>query len=670
MIKRIFCILLSVTMIITLTPSLGTATYEAEAASAVSKIEITGAYETAESEEAVLPEAGKSLPKAFRLKAGEMEWTVSDPQWTYESSAGTVLDCGEAYVDTVYAATLRIPQDKEKGMVFSDEMAKGDISVMEGAEVTDVFHYAVDGSLYVQLTFNSTASEGGKNPPDDFKKLTVRAFDGNDNDYIKNINLTYYVAEESTATVMAPTALKQKFVEWKAGSDFGAAEGKDPAVTFTVNEGKDDYYLTATYYPLVESISAVLEGYPQAGKAMPSASEFYITVKNKYGIDPADVDLEWNPQPKEGVADYDTAYTLTATIHPKDQRGIHIISYNGKKLPASIAQYVEGKFFLSETANADVNGGKAEILEEEYAITYVFGKTAKRVISSIGTVEDISGLPYQSSVKDILAALPKTAKGYFEDGAAAELTIDWGSPELRTERKSVTDPSEYVVKGSVRIPEGCMAAEGMNPEISVNVSVKGAPSMEELGYGGSIKMLKIILDSQEGSLEAIETQLAKKNEIGAKKKLMSILNELNDMALSNAMVIRAGQQEDRIAALKARIQKDLQTADRLSVVRAKHTPPSKKLKSISRGKGYLKVKWIRASKANQKKYTGYQIRYSLKKDFSSGVKYKKVKKSAKSVKIRNLKHQKKYYVQLRRYKVYNGKTYYSKWSRTKSRTVK
>lgn len=64
--------------------------------------------------------------------------------------------------------------------------------------------------------------------------------------------------------------------------------------------------------------------------------------------------------------------------------------------------------------------------------------------------------------------------------------------------------------------------------------------------------------------------------------------------------------------------------------------------------------------------TGYQIRYSLKKNFKSGVKTVTVKgpKTTKRV-IKKLKAKKTYYVQVRTYKTVSGKKYYSAWSKTK-----
>jgi hypothetical protein len=88
-----------------------------------------------------------------------------------------------------------------------------------------------------------------------------------------------------------------------------------------------------------------------------------------------------------------------------------------------------------------------------------------------------------------------------------------------------------------------------------------------------------------------------------------------------------------------------------------------KITGISAGKKCFTVKW-QQKKSN---VTGYQIQYSLKKDFKSKVKTKTVKGYQKTrVTIKKLKAKKKYYVRIRTYYTKNGETYYSKWSKTKT----
>ena len=85
---------------------------------------------------------------------------------------------------------------------------------------------------------------------------------------------------------------------------------------------------------------------------------------------------------------------------------------------------------------------------------------------------------------------------------------------------------------------------------------------------------------------------------------------------------------------------------------------------VSKGKKCFTAKWKKQSKVNQKKFDGYQIRYSTSSSMSNA-KSVYVKKSAKSKKISKLKKKTKYYVQVRTYKNVGGVKNFSKWS-TKS----
>jgi hypothetical protein len=96
-----------------------------------------------------------------------------------------------------------------------------------------------------------------------------------------------------------------------------------------------------------------------------------------------------------------------------------------------------------------------------------------------------------------------------------------------------------------------------------------------------------------------------------------------------------------------------------------------KAASISKPKAAKKaitVKWkAQTAKMPKKQITGYEVQYSTRKDFKSGVKTKNVKGAKKSsVKISKLKSKTTYYVRVRTYMKVGGKTYYSTWSAVKS----
>lgn len=89
--------------------------------------------------------------------------------------------------------------------------------------------------------------------------------------------------------------------------------------------------------------------------------------------------------------------------------------------------------------------------------------------------------------------------------------------------------------------------------------------------------------------------------------------------------------------------------------------------SVKKLKKYKKAFKVTVSQKSYAYVSGYQVKYSTRKDMSGakiktiGTSYSKVSK-----KIKGLKAKKRYYVQVRSYKVVNGKKYYSGWSAKKS----
>ena len=89
-----------------------------------------------------------------------------------------------------------------------------------------------------------------------------------------------------------------------------------------------------------------------------------------------------------------------------------------------------------------------------------------------------------------------------------------------------------------------------------------------------------------------------------------------------------------------------------------------KLKKIQTKKKSMIVEWKKVQ------CQGYQIQYSLKKKFTK-TKMKKVTSARKTkVKLKNLKRNKKYYVRIRAYTIYDGEMYFGSWSKVKKIRIK
>ena len=87
-------------------------------------------------------------------------------------------------------------------------------------------------------------------------------------------------------------------------------------------------------------------------------------------------------------------------------------------------------------------------------------------------------------------------------------------------------------------------------------------------------------------------------------------------------------------------------------------------KAVNKKGKKVKLSWKKVSGA-----AGYNVRYALSKKKLKKAKIKKVKKNKVSYTIKKLK-KKKYFIQIRAYKVFDKKTYYGAWSKVKKVTVK
>lgn len=99
----------------------------------------------------------------------------------------------------------------------------------------------------------------------------------------------------------------------------------------------------------------------------------------------------------------------------------------------------------------------------------------------------------------------------------------------------------------------------------------------------------------------------------------------------------------------------------------KIAPKGTSISKLTKAKKAFTVKW----KKQATQTSGYQIQYSTNKNFKSGNKSVTITNTkTTSKKISKLKAKKKYYVRIRTFKKFNGKKYYSSWSKVKNVTTK
>jgi len=105
--------------------------------------------------------------------------------------------------------------------------------------------------------------------------------------------------------------------------------------------------------------------------------------------------------------------------------------------------------------------------------------------------------------------------------------------------------------------------------------------------------------------------------------------------------------------------------DGMATVTFKIIPKKVTLSKLKAGENTLTVQWKKG-----KSIDGYEIEYSLKKNFKNAKTMKVSKAKTTSAKLKKLKSGKTYYVRIRAYKEVKGKKYYSRWSKVLSKKVK
>jgi hypothetical protein len=85
---------------------------------------------------------------------------------------------------------------------------------------------------------------------------------------------------------------------------------------------------------------------------------------------------------------------------------------------------------------------------------------------------------------------------------------------------------------------------------------------------------------------------------------------------------------------------------------------------VNNGTGWLNIQWRISKEAD-----GYQVQYATNKEMKGAKSASITKNSTRSYTRKDVQKGQTYYVQVRTYKVVNGKRYYSNWSGTKSVTI-
>ena len=292
------------------------------------------------------------------------------------------------------------------------------------------------------------------------------------------------------------------------------------------------------------------------------------------------------------------------------------------------------------------------------------------------TLTDQTQILYSGDTKDIYFSLESEAKAFagskyaveeINAGAAIELTDDAVSlsPDSYTYDGTQKEPTVSVSVGGSPLTEG--EDYVVSYESNINPGTAYAVVEGVNGYKGTVKKPFTIVDKAtpvSTNISAAKVTLSKTaftyNGKAQKPSVKSVvlngktLKAGTDYTASIASGKKVGTYSVTIAAKGSYTGK----ATASFVVNPKGVTKFK----VTKAKKSFKAKW----KKNKTERSGVQVKYSTKKSMKNAKTVKAKGASVKAKKVKKLKKKTKYYVQVRAYKVVNGKTYYSSWSSKKA----
>ena len=460
---------------------------------------ITDVLVTGEKLEA--PQAGVMLSTSAKLEftAGSDVWVPKDDQgneiyypvsWTYsyDDGAGStkvVPASGEAFNDTVYTATITVPQEVASGIVFAPT------SSLSGTYITDsvksITRNDADGSVTIVIEFAPTGT-GGQERPDADIKLTVMAYDMNLQAYDTSVSQEYHVLQNTDVMITAPVCQDELFWGWNldtANTGITLADGyatTDKTIMIHIPDGltTSELQIEAQYVPVINKIAVNLDA-PVGGEKMQTAAvdtagnaTLAVTISDEYTINPEFVNITWAPSPLDNAgvqtADYLKNYTATVSIVPKtDASGDYILA---KGPNDTDYKRTAATFLYSESLTATVNGETAICDKVNNSVSYTFPMTKYKLVRVVNP-DDISGVDHGTGEDGIRALLPNTIKIITDSGKEMDADVTW-----TLSKGQQSDPREAVTwtaKADITLPDTVVNSDNVPlDQVEVKVDVNEA----------------------------------------------------------------------------------------------------------------------------------------------------------------------------------------------------
>ncbi|MDO4854844.1 MAG: hypothetical protein Q4A43_05515 [Coriobacteriia bacterium] len=291
------------------------------------------------------------------------------------------------------------------------------------------------------------------------------------------------------------------------------------------------------------------------------------------------------------------------------------------------------------------------------------------------TLDDNDQLIYTGNTKDIYFGLKSEAVAFAGDKYAVEEIYASTATALTDDSVSL-EASSYIYDGTEKKPkvtvvvDGKTLTEGSDYELSYrsNVEVGTAYAVVEgmNGYAGTVEKA-FTISKAAPSPTPVTTDLS-----AAKVTLSKASFTYNGKAqkpsvksvVLNSKTLVAGTDYTASVASGKKVGTYAVTITAKGSYTGKATasftvnPKGVTKFKVPKAKKSFKAKWAK----NKTERSGVQIKYSTKKSMANAKTVKAKGAAAKAKTVKKLKKKTKYYVQVRAYKVVNGKTYYSGWS--------
>ncbi len=338
------------------------------------------------------------------------------------------------------------------------------------------------------------------------------------------------------------------------------------------------------------------------------------------------------------------------------------IVYKEDTEPPKISGYTEGKMYCSlpvltvtddtGIASVVVNGEKIRKFstDTEYKKTFtvpILNSPIKEVVVTdvLGNVSKAKFTAYNGCAVDISQTRISFGGTFVYDGKEKKpvVSVYYGTRKLK-------DNADYKVTYSNNVYPG-----------TATIKVTGIGGFEGTvtKYFTIEKADNVIKASNSSKVYATKAQTIAVNasQVGNAKLSYSSNNKSVTVNSDGKVTVKAKFIGKAIITIKANATSQYDAA--VKTVTVTVNPPSIKISKLTNSKGKkMVVKWSKNTSV-----TGYQVQYSLDKNFKSGVKTVTLTKNSKtSTTISKLTKKKTYYVRIRTYKTVSGVKYYSSWS--------